>query len=136
MAYIQPRVANRFATSRVNGRSLTLSASPGVVALLRLCRCDCGLVLGGLASAVARVTRVGWVAGVDVARVDVAGVDVVASGSCVVLASRRAWSLVIGGLSGSVGVCEAGFVFFDRVCFCLSVSERSACRAGAGLLID
>ncbi len=92
-----PRVANRFATSRANGWSLTLSGSPGVVASLRLCRCDCGLVLGGLASAVARVTRVGWVAGVDVAEVDVARVDVVASGVCVVLASRRAWSLVIGG---------------------------------------
>ncbi len=75
-----------------------------------------------MASAVARVTRVGWVfgvdvagvdvggvyvAGVDVAGVDVAGVDVVASGVCVVSASRRAWSLVIGGLTGSVGVCGA-----------------------------
>ncbi len=59
----------------------------------------------------ARVTRVDWVAGVDVTEVDAAGVDVagvdvarvdvgrcVASGVCVVLASHRAWSLVIGGL--------------------------------------
>ncbi len=37
------------------------------------------------------------VVSVDIAGVDVAKVDVVASGVCVVLASRRAWSLVIGG---------------------------------------
>ncbi len=47
---------------------------------------------GRLASAVASITRVDWVAGVVVARV-----EVMASGVCVVLASRRAWSLVIGG---------------------------------------
>ncbi len=59
----------------------------------------------------------------------------VASGVCVVLASRRAWSLVVGGSKGSVVGCGAGFVsslypFFARVCFCLAVSERRACRAG------
>ncbi len=47
VAYMQPRVANHFPTSRVNGRSLTLSGSPGVVASLRLYHCDCGLVLVG-----------------------------------------------------------------------------------------
>ncbi len=84
-----------------------------------------------MASAVARVTRVGWVAGVDVVRV-----EVVASGVCVVLASCRAWSLVIGGSEGSVVGCGAGFVlplypFFDRVSFCLAVSERSASRSAS-----
>ncbi len=99
-----------------------------MVAPLRLCRCDCGLVLGGLARSVARVTRVDWVAGVDVPRV-----DVVASGVCVVFASRRAWSLVIGGSQGSVVGCGAWFVsplysFFARVCFCLAVFERKGER--------
>ncbi len=79
------RVAYFFSPSRVTGRSSPLSGSPRFFGAGLFAAASCGG--GGLAGAVAHVTLVDWVAGVDVA----------ASGVCVVLASRRTWSLIIGG---------------------------------------
>ncbi len=86
--HIRPRVANLFATRRVYGRPGVLSGRLGVVVSVRGGCGERGLVLGGgLVGAVARVTRVDWVA----------RVNVVTSGVLVLLASHRACSRVIGG---------------------------------------